>query len=1034
MKKVSFRLFAIALMCLCATVTAFAAVDWSQYAFVGDGAGGGAYSNKYKVETVDGLSVVDIQKPGFASEAGIYMTFPAGITSCSVSSDIQGAGIILHLSAFTAQETEVTVVHAQGTVVFHVYYADGAAAKKDNVVLNETATASSGTASNGNDGNEGTRWESDHTDDQWWMCEMAEQSQFNTVQILWENAYAKSFRLEVSNDSTTWTAISTVTNQTLSGFPYLQTLSVGEQNAKYVRFYGIERATGYGYSFWELRAFEKKEQTLTTITLKSAADIVKVGETVALTATAKDQDGETMEAEIAYTVSPADAGTVADGVFTAAKLGAVTITATSGSVSSDPVSLFCYEGTNVALSTNISTNNKVIAQSDMGTYGTDAFYAVDGNEGSVWQGSATGNTADDETSRTYDSWFTLDLGGYYSLNFISVFFEGACSQEYHIDCSVDNATWNEAYNYVGVAGIDGHTDLIYGDNLKNASVVRYVRFYSTKAATQYGMKIFEMKVFGTPTTAPADEEKPVMVSAALVSNTYNTAVIAVSATDNVGVASYHVVDATNSIDAKCTAKDGNITVTDLTPSTTYNFTITAFDLVGNESDNSKNVEVTTPAHKTAPEALPAVPTYPADQVKAIYSATYSADCNFGDWGSGTAYTQDTYGKKFTTIASGYFGLIDFALNCASMEALHVDVWCEEDMTLRFVPIHGGTEVGVTKSVVGEQWNSFDILLTEFAGVTDWTNVYQLKIDNASNKTFWLNNIYFYTTQAPDVDTEAPTDFTASATPSYVSVDITAKATDNSGSVIFQVFNGGLQIATQNAASATAVTFTVSGLEAGTAYALTVKAVDETGNAAANVETLSFTTKALPTAAVAPTVTADNVKAIYSDAYTPVVARTMGSWGQTTAETEVTLATDDKALFYTKCNYLGWELGATVDVTDYPYCHIDIYVEEAGSIQFTPIWTGGEAVKTYTLAAGWNVFNIDLKSDFAAIDLATVFQLKWAAMPATCFIDNVYFYKQDKTTMIDATSSTSPAKKTIENGQLVITRDGIRYNAMGQVME
>lgn len=531
-----------------------------------------------------------------------------------------------------------------------------------------------------------------------------------------------------------------------------------------------------------------------------------------------------------------------------------------------------------------------------------------------------------------------------------------------------------------------------------------------------------------------DTEAPKMVSATLESYTYNSAVIEVSATDNVGVASYHVADAANSIDAKYTASEGNITVIGLTASTAYNFTITAFDLVGNESENSMSVAVTTPAHKTAPDALPSVPTYSANQVKAIYSATYSAECNFGDWGSGTAYTQDTYGKKFTTTASGYFGLVDFALNCASMESLHVDVWCEEDMTLRFVPIHGGTEVGVTKSVVGEQWNSIDIPLTDFAGVTDWSNVYQLKIDNVPSKTFWLNNIYFYTTVAPDEDTEAPTDFTASAVASYVSADITAQATDNSGAVIFQVFNGELQIATQNAASVKSTTFTVSGLDAGTAYTLTVKAVDESGNAAANVETLSFTTKALPAAATAPTAKVDDVQALYSDAYTPVTNRAMGQWSQTTKETEVTLAEGDKALLYTTCNYLGWELGATVDATDYPYFHMDIYVEEAGSIQFTPIWKNGEAVKTYDLAAGWNAFNIDLKADFAAIDLATIFQVKWAAMPTTCFIDNVYFYKQGKTTTIDATLSTSPAKKIIENGQLIITRDGVRYNAMGNRLQ
>lgn len=126
MKKQFFKLLSIVIVLLSASISMSAAVDWSKYQFLGDGAGGGKYTDKYKVEKVEGIAeIVNIQQPGWAKEAGIYITFPAGITSCSVSGDIQGAGMIMHLSAFTAQETEVTVVHALGTVVFHVYYADG---------------------------------------------------------------------------------------------------------------------------------------------------------------------------------------------------------------------------------------------------------------------------------------------------------------------------------------------------------------------------------------------------------------------------------------------------------------------------------------------------------------------------------------------------------------------------------------------------------------------------------------------------------------------------------------------------------------------------------------------------------------------------------------------------------------------------------------------------------------------------------------------------------------------------------------------
>ena len=122
MRKLTF-LFAL----LCVSVMGFA-IDWSGYEYLGDGAGGGAYSNKYKLAPGEGQGVVNIQHPGWATADGIYTTFPAGVTECSLGAgnfDSYGAGMILHLSAFTAKETEVTVTHGTGTCVFTVYYEDG---------------------------------------------------------------------------------------------------------------------------------------------------------------------------------------------------------------------------------------------------------------------------------------------------------------------------------------------------------------------------------------------------------------------------------------------------------------------------------------------------------------------------------------------------------------------------------------------------------------------------------------------------------------------------------------------------------------------------------------------------------------------------------------------------------------------------------------------------------------------------------------------------------------------------------------------
>ncbi|MBQ0034111.1 MAG: hypothetical protein KBS77_02335, partial [Bacteroidales bacterium] len=115
--------FAVALL----LSAAMFATDWAGIAFLGDGAGGGTYTDKYKMAVPEGVTVVNIQQPGFATEAGIYVTFPVAVSECSLSgSAIQGAGIVIYLSNFTAQETAFTVTDANSAVYnCEVYYADG---------------------------------------------------------------------------------------------------------------------------------------------------------------------------------------------------------------------------------------------------------------------------------------------------------------------------------------------------------------------------------------------------------------------------------------------------------------------------------------------------------------------------------------------------------------------------------------------------------------------------------------------------------------------------------------------------------------------------------------------------------------------------------------------------------------------------------------------------------------------------------------------------------------------------------------------
>lgn len=516
---------------------------------------------------------------------------------------------------------------------------------------------------------------------------------------------------------------------------------------------------------------EPEVSVLTTLTATAASSICKVGETVAITIVAKDQYSITMDAgTVNYAVSPADAGTVVENVFTPSKAGLATITASVGSVQATAIEIFAYEdGANLALSTNINTDNKVIAQSDFAPSGTDAWNAVDGNEGSVWQGSATNGGAGDDAARTYDSWFVVDLGAHYNLNLVTITFEGACSQNYTVAVSSDYINWNTAYTHNGNEGVNGRTDNLFGNNLNNATNVRFVRFWSTKAATQWGVKVFEFKVYGTKVADKVvGTNNPAMQSATLKSTTPTSATLTLSATDadNTGIVKYHVKDEANGLDKIVTSLTNDFLIKGLKDNTTYTLVVAAIDVDGNESAPFTMESFTTAADPTKPTTPAPVPTRDAEDVLSFYSDAYTPVINLGWTNAWTnaLYTEETIaGDKYLHysdkqdwgwefgVKDGYTDGVNTGVDCSAMEFLHVDVWGYEAGTIRVIPIYGGANLTSNERYYAEievkagQWNSVDVALTDFMGSGDkhdFTSIHQFKFSNRS-MIVAIDNVYFW---------------------------------------------------------------------------------------------------------------------------------------------------------------------------------------------------------------------------------------------------------------------------------------------------
>ncbi len=125
------------------------------------------------------------------------------------------------------------------------------------LALNKTATASSieGSgyeAAKAFDGNTTTRWASlEGTDPQWIYVDLGLNANISGVKLLWEDAYAKSYQIQISADKSQWTDVYSTT----SGNGGEDLISFEQKNARYVRMYGSQRGTSYGYSLFSFEVY-----------------------------------------------------------------------------------------------------------------------------------------------------------------------------------------------------------------------------------------------------------------------------------------------------------------------------------------------------------------------------------------------------------------------------------------------------------------------------------------------------------------------------------------------------------------------------------------------------------------------------------------------------------------------------------------------------------------------------------------------------------------------------------------------------------
>lgn len=128
-------------------------------------------------------------------------------------------------------------------------------------------------------------------DDEWIAVDMGEAIDIERVILYWEGAYGKGYDLDVSYDGYLWNTVYEERNSNggEDNIPFTTPVS-----GRFIRMHGVERATQYGYSLFEITTYgmlsAKKPPAVTVNT--SAGNVLQAGGTTTLAATATDSDGD----------------------------------------------------------------------------------------------------------------------------------------------------------------------------------------------------------------------------------------------------------------------------------------------------------------------------------------------------------------------------------------------------------------------------------------------------------------------------------------------------------------------------------------------------------------------------------------------------------------------------------------------------------------------------------------------------------------------------------------------------------------------
>uniref|UniRef100_UPI0035651F11 endonuclease n=1 Tax=Lutibacter sp. TaxID=1925666 RepID=UPI0035651F11 len=393
--------------------------------------------------------------------------------------------------------------------------------------------------------------------------------------------------------------------------------------------------------------------------------------------------------------------------------------------------------------------------------------------------------------------------------------------------------WTISTDNIGVTSYQ-----IFKDGVFLASSA--INSYNVTGLTQnttYDFTVFAKDAFGNTSTVSnmetitttniIDVDAPSIPLNLIVSNeTSSTIDLSWSAsTDNVGVTGYDIyVDGVY----KASSVSTTYTITGLSVTTTYSFTVLAKDGATNESIQSIAVDGTT-------TAIPSFCGYETFTNIGTNSSSYTTYNWAGDNGVSWTSTdsrndQLISGSRTILVRNG--SLTSSAVSGGISELTITTL-------LPFADSPGNLNISINGSIVGTIPYSTTIQTSTIAGLNISGDII-ISVSNSNSNRIALDNLS-WSCYSGTADTEVPTaivDLIASGTTSTGANLSWTASTDNVGVASYEIFKDGLFLT-----SSAINSYTVTGLTASTSYNFTVYAKDAAGNTSLVSNTAAVTTTA-----------------------------------------------------------------------------------------------------------------------------------------------------------------------------------------------